>query len=242
MIPALFETDEVIAIDKPENIASIPTRTKGEETILSLLSAQRRRKLFIVHRLDKEASGVMLLAKTVDAHRHLNRQFFTRAVKKTYVLLARGVILDASGTISRPIRQYGSGRMGVDEKTGKESTTNFEVLDRRGGYSLVKAYPRTGRRHQLRVHFYSIGHSLAGDKRYGDKEQRQSFPRLMLHASEITFALPSGEMKTVTSPLPASFTNVLRGLGWDENELCFHDAQKRELNRRLDGIQKIKGF
>ena len=78
MVPVLFETDDLIAIDKPEGVASIPTRTKGEETMLSLLSEQCGRRFFVVHRLDKEVSGVMLFAKTADAHRHLNKQFFDR--------------------------------------------------------------------------------------------------------------------------------------------------------------------
>lgn len=217
MAGALFESDDVIAIDKPENIASIPTHDKGEETVLSLLSKQCNQKLFIVHRLDKDVSGVMLLAKNARAHRLLNKQFFDRAIRKAYLLLAAGAVPEDCGVISRPIRQFGSGRMGVDMRVGKESITRYEVLDRRGGYSLVKAMPATGRRHQIRVHFYSIGHPIAGDRRYGEKAKQAPFPRLMLHASEITFALPSGEMKAIASPLPESFTGVLRELG-------FHDV------------------
>ena len=219
MIPLLFETDDLIAVDKPEGIASIPTRTQGEETMLSLLSAQCNRRLFIVHRLDKEVSGVMLFAKNAAAHKHLNEQFFDRAIKKTYTLIAKGAIVEDSGVINKPIRQFGSGRMGVDEKAGKDSVTAFEVVNRKGEYSYVNAHPQTGRRHQIRVHFYSIGHPIAGDLRYGDKSKQEEFPRLMLHASQIAFALPSGEMKTIVSPLPESMTSVLKGLGWDEEVL-----------------------
>jgi tRNA pseudouridine32 synthase / 23S rRNA pseudouridine746 synthase len=219
MIPILFETDDMIAIDKPEGVASIPTRTKGEETILSLLSEQVKSKFFIVHRLDREVSGVMLFAKTAPIHKHLNGQFFNRAIKKTYTLLAQGLFAGDSGVIDKPLRQFGSGRMGVDETTGKESITTYEILDRKGEYSLVNAYPQTGRRHQIRVHLYSVGHPIAGDKRYGDKSKQVALPRLMLHASKIVFSLPSGEMKTVVSPLPLSFTSVLSGLGWDEEAL-----------------------
>jgi tRNA pseudouridine32 synthase / 23S rRNA pseudouridine746 synthase len=217
MITVLFETDEVIAVDKPEGIATIPTHTKGEETMLSLLSAQCGTRIFTVHRLDKEVSGVMLFAKTAGAHKHLNKQFFDRAVEKTYLLLAHGALAEGSGTISRPMRLFGSGRMGVDDARGKESITHYEALGRAGGYSLVKAYPKSGRRHQIRVHLYSIGHPIAGDGLYGDKVKQLPFPRLMLHAAKITFKLPWGEMKTVTSPLPESFTSVLKKVGWDEN-------------------------
>jgi tRNA pseudouridine32 synthase / 23S rRNA pseudouridine746 synthase len=216
MIPVIFENDDLMAIDKPDGIATIPTRTKGEETVLSLLSAQCGLKLFVVHRLDKEVSGVMLFAKTAAAHRHLNKQFFDRTIKKTYALLAHGRVKEDSGTISKLIRQFGSGRMGVDEKTGKESITTYEVASRAGGYSLVNAHPQTGRRHQIRVHFYSIGHPIAGDPKYGDKAQNLPFPRLMLHAAQIDFSLPSGEAKTVTSQLPESFTAELKKAGFVE--------------------------
>jgi 23S rRNA-/tRNA-specific pseudouridylate synthase len=94
--------------------------------------------------------------------------------------------------------------MGIDLLKGKESTTSFEALERGEKFSLVKATPLTGRRHQIRVHFYSIGHPIVGDVRYGDKVWQKTFPRLMLHASSITFALGSGEKKTIESPLPES--------------------------------------
>ena len=217
MIPVLFEQDDLIVIDKPEGVASIPTRKPGEETVLSLLSLQCKERLFIVHRLDKEVSGVMLFAKSAAAHKNQNDQFFNRTIKKTYTLLAHGSVAADSGIINRPLRQFGSGRMGVDQKSGKESITAYDVLDRRAGFSLVSAYPRTGRRHQIRVHLYSIGHPIAGDVRYGDKGKQELFPRLMLHASKIVFSLPSGVEKIVTSSLPESFTKVLTGAGWDED-------------------------
>lgn len=206
MIKILFEDDDCIAANKPENLASIPTRVKGEDTVLAQLSAQYAHKLFVVHRLDKEVSGVMLFAKNAAAHKRLNDQFFNRQIKKTYWLVAHGAIKNDSGIINQPIREFGSGRMGIDFIKGKESTTSFEVLERGKKFSLVKASPLTGRRHQIRVHFYSIGHSIVGDVRYGDKALQKTFPRLMLHAASITFALASGQLKTVETPLPESIT------------------------------------
>jgi 23S rRNA-/tRNA-specific pseudouridylate synthase len=161
----------------------------------------------------------MLFAKTAQSHKLLNDQFFNRKVKKTYTLLAHGLFAGDSGVIDKPIRQFGSGRMGVDEKTGKPSVTKYEVIDRKGEYSLVSVFPQTGRRHQIRVHFYSIDHPVAGDLRYGDKSKQQPFPRLMLHASKVEFALSSGERKVVASSLPESFAKVLTGLGWDGEEI-----------------------
>lgn len=212
--PVIFEDDDIAAVDKPENLASIPTRAAGETSVLSLLALCYPHKLFVVHRLDKEVSGVMLFAKNAPAHKSLNAQFLNRSIKKTYLLVAHGVIDKNHGTIDKPVRQFGSGRMGVDEVKGKRSITEFSVVKRSGNFSFVRAFPRTGRRHQLRVHFYSIGHPIAGDRRYGGAGQREAFPRLMLHAASITFALPSGGIKTVESPLPESFTNVLNAI-WE---------------------------
>jgi tRNA pseudouridine32 synthase / 23S rRNA pseudouridine746 synthase len=208
----LFENNDVIAVDKPENVASIPTRVLGEESIHTILSSRCATRLFIVHRLDKGVSGVMLFAKTAEFHKNLNKQFFQRSITKTYLLLAHGEMGNDSYVVNRPIRQFGSGRMGVDEKNGKESITEFSVLHRGEGFSLVKAFPKTGRRHQIRVHAYSLGHPIAGDLRYGNKELQKTFPRLMLHAAAITFNLASGETKTLKSPLPGSFTDVIKNV------------------------------
>jgi tRNA pseudouridine32 synthase / 23S rRNA pseudouridine746 synthase len=209
MIPVIFEDNDVIAIDKPENLATIPTHTAGEETVLSMLSLQYPFKIFVVHRLDKEVSGVMLFAKNAMAHKQLNAQFFSHSIKKTYTLIAHGAMDTDSGIISAPIRLFGSGRMGVDEIKGKESITGFSVISRSSNFSLVNAMPQTGRRHQIRVHFYSTGHPVAGDMHYGDKEKQKNFPRLFMHATSITFSLPSGLSKTVESVVPALFNEFM---------------------------------
>jgi tRNA pseudouridine32 synthase/23S rRNA pseudouridine746 synthase len=120
MIPVLYEDNDLIAVDKPAGIASIPERDRSAASVLSLLEKQLARKLFIVHRLDKEASGVMLFARTAAAHRSLNEAFFNRNVHKTYRTLVLGAVREDKGEIDAPIRQFGSGRMGVDEKTGTE--------------------------------------------------------------------------------------------------------------------------
>jgi len=214
VIAIIFEDNDVIAVNKPENLASIPTRVPGEETVLSQLSPRFACKLFVVHRLDKEVSGVMLFAKNADSHKRLNAQFFSRSIQKTYVLLAHGLIAQERGIIDKPIRQFGSGRMGVDLTCGKESKTEYMVTQRSQAYSLVTAFPQTGRRHQIRVHFYSIGHPIAGDMRYGDKKPNDSVPRLMLHAASITFKLSSGETKSVEAPIPESMTTFFTDAGF----------------------------
>jgi RluA family pseudouridine synthase len=205
----LFEDADVLAVSKPEGLATIPERSGETESLLFLLQSERGAKLFVVHRLDKEASGAILFAKNAAAHSFLNGQFARREVAKTYTALSHGAVADARGAIDRPIRMYGSGRMGVDAERGKPSSTAYEVVRRTGAYTLLDVRPASGRRHQIRVHLYSIGHPIVGDTRYGDKDLQSRFPRLMLHSSEIGFRLPSGENKTVSSPLPDTFVAVL---------------------------------
>jgi tRNA pseudouridine32 synthase/23S rRNA pseudouridine746 synthase len=209
MIPILFEDDDILAVNKPEGLASIPEGVRGRDCLLSMLSSMFPGKLYVVHRLDKGVSGVILFAKNAAAHRHLNDQFSSRSISKTYVALAHGVIKEASGIIDKPLRQFGSGRMGVDPRRGKPCTTEFQVTERFGSYTLVNAYPFTGRRHQIRVHFYSIGYPIAGDPRYGDKVVQRMFPRLMLHAHKITCQLPSGGEVTIEASIPESFQVVI---------------------------------
>ena len=206
IVPVLYEDDDIIAIDKPAGISSIPERDRSAESLLSILEKQTSQKLFIVHRLDKEVSGVMLFARTAAAHKRLNEAFFTRNVRKTYIALAHGEISVDKGEIDVPIRQFGSGRMGVDKNDGKPSLTRFEVLKRSADRTLLHAFPVTGRRHQIRVHLYHIGHPVAGDRLYGDKILQKNWPRLMLHAERTEFSASSGKEISVVSKIPKEFS------------------------------------
>jgi len=212
MISILFEDEDVVAANKPEGLASIPERDKDRDSLLASLSAQLQRRLFVVHRIDKEASGVILFAKNESAHRLLNEQFSKRAVGKTYVALAHGVIDQENGTIEKAVRQFGSGRVGVDARRGKSSATTFRVTRRFTAYTMVDVVPLTGRRHQIRVHFYSIGHPLVGDLRYGDRSLQQGSPRLMLHAKRVDFRLPAGTEVAIEAPIPHSFSAVMKAI------------------------------
>jgi tRNA pseudouridine32 synthase/23S rRNA pseudouridine746 synthase len=212
MIPLLFENDDLLAVNKPEGLASIPERTKGKDSLVSLLSHEFRDRLYIVHRIDKEASGVILFAKNPAAHRFLNEQFSTRAVRKTYLILVHGNMDERDGVIDKPLRQFGSGRMGIDPKRGKPSKTGFCVLERFHSYALVEAHPVTGRRHQIRFHFYSIGHPVVGDLLYGDKAAQKQYARLMLHARRLELRLLSGEELKIEAPVSESFEAVLRSV------------------------------
>ncbi len=206
-IPVLYESTDYLAVNKPEGIASIPERLPKTESVLQILQQDRGEKLYVVHRLDKEVSGVLLFARNADAHRYLNDKFSGREVRKTYLAVLQGVLAAAGGSVRQPIRQFGSGRMGVDQR-GKASVTDFDVVERWSSMTLVKAYPRTGRRHQLRVHFYFIGHPVAGDLRYGNVAIQSRFRRLMLHALQISFLLPTVERVDLKVDPPASFLEI----------------------------------
>ena len=209
MISILFEDADVIAVDKPEGLAAIPERCPQAGSLLERLEGERGEKLYIVHRIDKDTSGVILFARNAQAHRFLNQQFEARQVEKAYLALVHGEVAEDAGTIDRPMRQFGSGRMAVDPQQGKPSMTDFRVVERFGSHTLVEAHPRTGRRHQIRVHLYDRGHPIAGDPLYGDLSIQKDIPRLMLHARKIALQLPSGPTLTVEAPIAESFRAVL---------------------------------
>ncbi len=209
MIQVLFENDDIVAINKPEGLAAVPERRPGTASLFELLCAERNERLYIVHRLDKETSGVIVFARNARAHRRLNQQFEARAVRKLYLALTHGVIPDDRGVIDKPLRQFGSGRVAVDTERGKACITSFLVVQRFSDLTLVEVYPHTGRRHQIRVHFYSTGHPIAGDPLYGWPKTREEFPRLMLHALKLALHLPSGGQITVEAAVPESFSTVL---------------------------------
>ena len=209
-VRVLFETDDYLAVDKPEGVVSVAEAGKGG--LPELLKDLTPGKLYPVHRLDRGASGVIVYAKNAAAHRHLNGEFDRREVRKTYLALVDGTMAVSRGRINAPIREFGSGRMGVDPKRGKPSSTEWKIAERLDGATLLRVNPATGRRHQIRVHLYHIGHPILGDLRYGERARQERYPRLMLHALALEFALPSGERVTVEAPPPPSFEKVIAGL------------------------------
>lgn len=205
-IPILFENSDLLAVEKPIGVATIFERQKETTCLIQALRESTGVPLMVVHRLDKDVSGVVVFAKHPAAHRELNLRFDRREVQKTYYAVAHGALEIERGKIDKSIRQYGSGRMGVDEAKGKESLTEYFVEKRNDRYSLVRLKPHTGRRHQLRVHLYSVGHPIVGDPLYGDKLIQKEYPRLMLHAHRIEFEW-NGENLRIESPVPETFMN-----------------------------------
>ena len=213
MIPILYQDDDCVAALKPCGVAAVPERAGDEGCLSAQLSRQLGRRVYPVHRLDKEVSGVILYALTAEAHRFLNDAFEHRRVHKTDLAVVHGTLAPDEGVICRPLREFGSGRMGVDDVRGKPSETRYRVLQRGGAFSLVRLHPHTGRRHQLRVHLYSLGHPIAGDTRYGSPEQRQGFPRLLLTAAGLSLDLPNGQKLGLADIVPDDFAEAARALG-----------------------------
>lgn len=161
----------------------------------------------MVHRLDRDASGVVLFAKDPAAHRALCLQFERRQTGKTYLAAVQGVV-ERDGSMDRPIKEFGSGRMGVAQG-GKDALTRWRVLERFRDASLLEAAPVTGRRHQLRVHLYAAGHPILGDRLYGKERPVGGAPRLMLHGLSVSFRSAGGAVRTVRCEPPEDFQTVL---------------------------------
>ncbi|MEJ5299574.1 MAG: RNA pseudouridine synthase [Thermodesulforhabdaceae bacterium] len=217
----VHEDNDLIVVSKPCGIASIPERQPTGNDLLSILSREMNRKLYVVHRLDKDVSGVIIFAKNPETHKFLNRLFESRMVEKTYVALVYGCVSEKEGFIRAPLRRFGSGRVGVDYKKGKESLTYFRVLKRYNFCTLLSVSPKTGRSHQIRVHLYHIGHPIIGDPLYGKIKATQmesevgalnyfNHPRLMLHALSLRFTIDGTSRRFFKSSLPNDFRYILK--------------------------------
>lgn len=165
-------------------------------------------RAFIVHRLDRDTSGVIAFARDAAEHRRLSLLFENRQVAKTYLALVQGHTEATSGEIAKPLRAFGSGRVGVDAG-GKEAVTRYLVRERLPEVDLLEVRPETGRRHQIRVHLYAIGHPILGDTRYGDPRPVGEVRRLMLHALELTLPRPDETALVLRAEPPEDFAQVL---------------------------------
>jgi len=169
----------------------------------------------IVHRLDKETSGVLLVARTDAAHRNLAAQFAVRSVEKIYLALVTGVVHGDSGKITKPIARDPVHRtrmsVRVPEGAGRAALTEYRVVERFKGFTFLEIRLGTGRTHQIRVHMLDLGHPVAGDKLYG--KSKADTPRMFLHAWRIGFVSPAtGERVMVEAALPVELQQWLAGL------------------------------
>ena len=189
----LHQDHEILIVDKPAGLLSVPG--KGEHLADCLMS--RIEAVFptalLVHRLDRDTSGVMVFALTPHAQRRLGLQFEKRYTKKTYVARVWGEMTTKTGTIDLPLIVDWPNRplQHVDHVNGKPALTDYRVVRTGGGESRVRLYPKTGRSHQLRVHMKEIGHPILGDPFYATGPARD-YPRMMLHSETLQFRHPDG--------------------------------------------------
>jgi 23S rRNA pseudouridine1911/1915/1917 synthase len=232
----LYEDQDIVVVNKPAGLVVHPAPGHAGGTLVNALlhhipdlsGIGGEARPGIVHRLDKDTSGAMVVAKHEAALRNLQAQFKSRKVEKRYIALVEGKIEEDQGRIIAPIGRdpRNRKRMAVifaenpGALTARPSTTEYKVLARysvplhndlgHGTFTLVQAHPITGRTHQIRVHFTWLGHPLVGDPIYGLKRQRIPSPRLFLHAAHLAFALPStGQWVEFSAPLPPELQTIL---------------------------------
>jgi len=228
-IEILYEDEGLLVVNKPAGLLVHKTGAKREEvTLIDELVKDRPgmkdvgddpARPGLVHRLDKDVSGVMAIAKTPEAFEHLKSQFMNRTAQKEYLALVYGKLPKDEGTINFKIaRSKSRGRMTSrsGEQEGKEAITEYEVLERFRTATLVRVNIKTGRTHQIRSHFLALGHPVVGDKLYYIKRMRNIRPiemdRIFLHAKKLTIDLLDGSRKTFETDLPDELKTILEPL------------------------------
>lgn len=235
-IPVLFEDDAILVVSKPSGLVSVPDGYNlTEDNLVSALEPAFG-DLWIVHRLDRDTSGIIVLARTAHAHHSLSVQFEERDVAKVYHAIVNGHPLWQERVISAPLRPDADRyhRTVVDHEDGKPATTRFRVLEKFGRgaarYAFIEALPETGRTHQIRVHLMTLGSPVAMDALYGTStpillslvkpnyrgdvdEENALLERLGLHASELSFIHPvTGESRHFEAPYPKDISATLKQL------------------------------
>ncbi len=192
-LDVLHEDAQLIVVNKPSGLLSVPGR--GEHLADCLLTRVQATfpQALLVHRLDRDTSGVMVFAQTPHAQRHLSMQFENRQTRKIYVARVWGRVEDKTGTVDLPliVDWPNRPRQMVCNETGKAAVTDWRVVKHEGETTRMRLFPKTGRSHQLRVHMQALGHPILGDPFYAEGAARQ-FPRLMLHSEELRLKSPEG--------------------------------------------------
>ncbi len=205
MPAVLFHDDCIMVLDKPPGLLSVPGIGPANQDCLARRVAERHPGARIVHRLDRETSGVIVMALDAEAHRHLGRQFEDRRTSKTYIAVVSGPVEREGGEIDLPLRKdlERPPRHCVDAIQGRPALTRFAVIGRDSDRTRLELQPVTGRSHQLRVHLASIGHAILGDDLYAPRQVAAMAPRLLLHAASLSFTHPgTGERLTFEAACP----------------------------------------
>jgi len=221
----LFENDDVICVNKPPLISSLEDRNNA----INMLSLAREycEGASLCHRLDKETSGVLIIAKHPEAYRHIAIQFEARGIKKVYHAMVDGIADLKLKEISAPIKTMGNGLVKIDRMEGKEAVTIFNTIRAFKRHTLVGCMPYTGRMHQIRIHLSMLGYPITADEAYGGKpfylseykrnfnlkkftEEESIIKRVALHAYSIGFHLMNDEEVFVEAPYPKDFRTLLK--------------------------------
>ena len=222
-VEVLYEDNDIIVVNKPKGLVVHPANGNPDGTLVNALMKICKGTLSgiggeirpgIVHRLDKDTSGVLIVAKNDKAHLALCKQIKNREVKKTYLALTRGIIKENEATINMPIGRSTTDRKKMAVvKTGKEAITHFKVLERFKENTLLEINLETGRTHQIRVHLSQIGYPIVGDMVYSNGKNKFGVQGQMLHAWKIKFMHPiTGKEMEIEAPLPPYFEDVLEKL------------------------------
>ena len=222
-VDIIYEDQDIIVVNKPKGMVVHPANGNPDETLVNAIMAICKDSLSgiggeirpgIVHRLDKDTSGIIIVAKNDKAHIHLSEQIKEHQVKKTYIALVRGIVKENEATINMPIGRSEKDRkkMAVTKK-GKEAITHFKVIQRYDKYTLLQVNIETGRTHQIRVHLSQIGYPIVGDEVYSNGKNEWNVKGQCLHAKSLEFTHPiTGEKMYLEAKLPEYFENILKDL------------------------------
>lgn len=220
----LYEDEDVMVVNKPKGMVVHPSAGHTSGTLVNAILFHCQGNLSgingvmrpgIVHRIDKDTTGAILICKNDVAHRDLAEQLKEHSIKRRYRAIVSGNLKDDEGTVEGPIGRHPVDRkkMAINYKNGKEAITHYKVLERFGNATYIECRLETGRTHQIRVHMTSIGHPLLGDEVYGSGKNPYHLQGQALHAMVLGFVHPrTGEYLEFTAPLPEYFTNLLEKL------------------------------
>lgn len=204
-IEILYEDADMIAVSKPEGLLSVPGRGPHLADCLLTRLQLMRGEVLLVHRLDRDTSGLMIFALRKEAQRKLGRMFEVKHIKKRYIARVAGEVTQPSGVVDLPLIVDWPNRplQHVNWERGKPSVTDWSRMSVENGTTRMCLMPRTGRSHQLRVHMQQIGHPILGDPFYAEGAARDDYSRMMLHAEGLKMAHPiSGKMLRLVAPCP----------------------------------------
>lgn len=215
-ISIIYEDADLLVIDKNVGVLSIATDKEKENTAYSMLSAyvkmsHPKNRIFVIHRLDRETSGVMMYAKNLQTQQSMQSSWKETVSERTYVALVEGMVGQQKGSVRSKLIENKANMVfsNISGEQGKDAITHYEVIKQNAAYSLLKVNLETGRKNQIRVHMKDLGHSIVGDRKYGAK--LNPINRMGLHAHILVFTHPTtGKLLSFQSPVPKTFTQLMR--------------------------------